>query len=81
MSYPDVQQLDTRTNDTPRPVGSFRRIVPRFTVRGPGSGHGNDYEWAFDISAGTGHGNYAQEIMIWTDVHAPGYPPGPARPT
>lgn len=63
VSYPDVQQLYTRTNDTPRPVSSFKRIVPRFTVHGPGSGHGNDYEWAFDIW--TAH----QEIMIWTDVH------------
>ena len=70
VSYPDVQQLYTTTSNTPRPVSSFSRIVPRFTTHGPGSGNGNDYEWAFDIWAGTGHDNYAQEIMIWIDTHS-----------
>lgn len=68
-SYPDVQQLYTTTADRPRALSSFRRIAVTFAEAGGGNGRGNDWEFAWDIWAGTGSSNYAQEIMIWADVH------------
>lgn len=69
ISYPDIQQLYTTTSNTPDPISSFNSITSSFTENGPGSGGGNDYEAAYDIWAGTGSNNYAQEIMIWVDNH------------
>ncbi len=69
VSYPDVQQLYTTTSNTPDPLSSFNSITSTFTESGPGSGGGDDYEAAYDIWAGTGSNNGAQEIMIWVDNH------------
>jgi Glycosyl hydrolase family 12 len=69
VSYPDVQELYTTTSDTPDPLSSFTSITSTFAESGPGSGGGDDYEAAYDIWAGTGSNNYAQEIMIWVDNH------------
>jgi len=69
VSYPDVQQIYTTTSDTPDPLSGFASITSSFAENGPGSGGGDDYEAAYDIWAGTGSDNYAQEIMIWVDNH------------
>jgi hypothetical protein len=69
VSYPDVQQLYTTTDNTPDPLSSFTSITSTFAESGPGSGGGDDYEAAYDIWAGTGSNNGAQEIMIWVDNH------------
>jgi Glycosyl hydrolase family 12 len=69
VSYPDVQQIYTTTSDTPDPLSSFHSLTSSFTESGPGSSGGNDYEAAYDIWAGTGNHNGAQEIMIWVDNH------------
>lgn len=68
LSYPDTQQLYTTTNDTPDPLSDFSSITSSYTENGPSS-RGDDYEAAYDIWAGTGSNNYAQEIMIWVDNH------------
>jgi hypothetical protein len=69
VSYPDTQQIYTTTSNTPDPLSSFSSITSSFAENGPGSGGGDDYEAAYDIWAGTGSDNYAQEIMIWVDNH------------
>jgi hypothetical protein len=69
VSYPDTQQIYTTTADTPDPMSAFSSITSTYTEAGPGSGNGNDYEAAYDIWAGTGSDNYAQEIMVWVDNH------------
>jgi hypothetical protein len=69
VSYPDIQQLYTTDSDTPDPLSSFSSITSSFAESGPGSGGGDDYEAAYDIWAGTGSNDYAQEIMIWVDNH------------
>jgi len=68
VSYPDVGQIYTTSGDTPDPLSSFNSITSSFTEYGPGSGGGDDYEAAYDIWAGTGSHNYAQEIMLWVDT-------------
>jgi hypothetical protein len=69
ISYPDTQQVFTTSNNTPQLISSFTAITSSYTVSGPGSGSGNDYEAAYDLWAGTGTNNYSQEIMIWVDNH------------
>jgi hypothetical protein len=69
VSYPDVQEIYTTASNRPDPLSSFRSITSSFTAKGPGSGGGDDYEAAYDIWAGTGTNNGAQEIMIWVDNH------------
>jgi len=69
VSYPASQDTVTRGDNTPVPLASYSKISGAFTdsgVTNPG-----DYEWAFDIWAGTTTtaSNYSQEIMIWTDNH------------
>lgn len=68
VSYPDVQQIYTTPTNTPDPLSSFHSITSSFTEYGPGGSGGDDYEAAYDIWAGTGNNNYAQEIMIWVDT-------------
>jgi len=69
VSYPDIKQLYTTTSNTPDPLSDFKSITSSFAESGPGSGGGDDYEAAYDIWAGTGSDDYAQEIMIWVDTH------------
>jgi hypothetical protein len=68
VSYPDTQQLYTSTSNTPNPLSGFSSMTSSYTENGP-AGSGNDWEAAYDIWAGTGSNNYAQEIMIWVDNH------------
>jgi hypothetical protein len=68
VSYPDVQTTYTTSNDTPAALSSFSSITSSYTEAGPAAS-GDDYEAAYDIWAGTGSNNYAQEIMIWVDNH------------
>ena len=68
VSYPDTQQIYTTTRNTPNPLSGYSSITSSYTEAGP-AGRGDDYEAAYDIWAGTGNDNYAQEIMIWVDNH------------
>lgn len=68
LSYPDTQQIYTTDNNTPNPLSGYSSITSNYTETGP-STKGNDWEAAYDIWAGTGSDNYAQEIMIWVDNH------------
>jgi hypothetical protein len=68
VSYPDTQQLYTTTSNTPDPLSNFSSITSSYAESGP-SASGDDYEAAYDIWAGTGSSDYAQEIMIWVDNH------------
>lgn len=68
VSYPDTQQIYTTTSNTPSPLSDFSSITSSYAENGPAN-HGDDYEAAYDIWAGTGNNDYAQEIMIWVDNH------------
>jgi hypothetical protein len=69
VSYPDTQENYTTTSNTPEPLSDFSSITSSFVENGPGSGGGDDYEAAYDIWAGGGGHNFANEIMIWVDNH------------
>jgi hypothetical protein len=74
LSYPDVQQVLTTTQDTPSPLAGFAAISSTFTQSMPLDG---DNEAAYDIWMGNGTStNYAQEVMIWVDDHRTNPPPG-----
>ncbi len=68
ISYPDTQQTYTTTSNKPEPLSSFHSITSTYAENGPAA-KGDDWEAAYDIWAGTGSNNYAQEIMIWVDNH------------
>ena len=68
VSYPDTQQLYTTSKNTPNPLSNFHSITSSWAGTSPAGAH-DDYEAAYDIWAGTGNNNYAQEIMIWVDNH------------
>jgi hypothetical protein len=68
VSYPDSQQIYTTSEDTPNPLSGYRTITSSYTESAP-TNSGDDYEAAYDIWAGTGSNNGAQEIMIWVDNH------------
>jgi Glycosyl hydrolase family 12 len=68
VADPDTQQIYTTDNDTPNPLSGYSSITSSYTESGP-STSGDDWEAAYDIWAGTGSNNYAQEIMIWVDNH------------
>jgi glycosyl hydrolase family 12 len=68
VSYPDTQQIYTTTKNTPNPLSGYASITSSYAGNSPAGAH-DDYEAAYDIWAGTGSNNYAQEIMIWVDNH------------
>ena len=68
VSYPDTQQTYTTTSNTPQPLSSFSSMTSSYAGSSP-TRSGDDYEAAYDIWAGIGSDNYAQEIMIWVDNH------------
>jgi hypothetical protein len=68
VSYPDIQQIYTTASNAPNPLSGYSSITGSYLENGPASS-GDDYEAAYDIWAGTGSDNYAQEIMIWMDNH------------
>jgi hypothetical protein len=74
LSYPDVQQTLTTTQDTPSPLARFAAIAGTFTESMPSDG---DNEAAYDIWMGNSAStDYAQEVMIWVDDHRTNPPPG-----
>ena len=68
VSYPDIQVNYLTTRNTSEPLSDFSSITSSFAENGPGNG-GDDYEAAYDIWAGSGGHNFANEIMIWVDNH------------
>jgi hypothetical protein len=72
LTYPDTQQIYTRTDNTPAPLTSFTSLASTFAeTMNPQPG--TSAEAAFDIWAGQSAAtNYADEIMIWTDTVARG---------
>jgi hypothetical protein len=68
VSYPDTQQIYTTAKNTPNPLSGYASITSSYAGNSPVGAH-DDYEAAYDIWAGTGSSNYAQEIMIWVDNH------------
>lgn len=80
LSYPDVQQNFTQTDDAPATLSGFGTIVSGFAETMPAGG---DNEAAYDIWLGSSAAtNFAQEVMIWVDDHRTNPPPGTivARP-
>ena len=69
VSYPDTQVNYITTSNTSTPLSDFSSIMSSYAESGPGSGGGDDYEAAYDIWAGGGGHNFANEIMIWVDNH------------
>jgi hypothetical protein len=67
QTYPDTQEIYTRTNDTPLPLSGFSSIVSSFTEK-MGAAAGTDAEAAYDIWLGQSSStNYRNEVMIWND--------------
>lgn len=74
LSYPDVQQILTLTDDAPAPLSGFKDIFSNFSESMPSGG---DNEAAYDIWTGISKKtDYSQEIMIWVDNHRTNSPPG-----
>jgi hypothetical protein len=74
LSYPNVQQILTTTQDAPTPLAGFAAISSTFRQSMPSVG---DNEAAYDIWMGNGAAtDYAQEVMIWVDDHRTNPPPG-----
>lgn len=67
QTYPDTQQIYTRTNNTPDSLSGFSSIISSFTEN-MGGGNGTSAEAAYDIWIGQNSStNYADEVMIWND--------------
>lgn len=67
QTYPDTQQIYTRTNNTPDPLSGFGSIISSFNEN-MGGGSGTSAEAAYDIWIGQSSStNYADEVMIWND--------------
>jgi hypothetical protein len=67
QTYPDTQQLYTKSNNAPDPLSSFSSIVSSFTEK-MGEASGTSAEAAYDIWLGQNSStNYADEVMIWND--------------
>ena len=67
QTYPDTQQIYTRTDNTPDPLSGFASIISSFTETMNASG-GTSAEAAYDIWLGQNTAtNYADEVMIWND--------------
>lgn len=66
LTYPDVQQVFTLTNDTDPPISGFSSITSSFTEAMNATAK-TDGEAAYDIWLEDGNG--PNEIMIWVDNH------------
>jgi hypothetical protein len=67
QTYPDTQQIYTRTDNTPDPLSGFSSIISSFTEQMPAAS-GLSAEAAYDMWLGqSGSTNYADEVMIWND--------------
>lgn len=67
QTYPDTQQIYTRSDNTPDPLSGFGSIISSFN-EDMGGGGGTSAEAAYDIWLGQNSStNYANEVMIWND--------------
>jgi hypothetical protein len=67
QTYPDTQQIYTRSDNTPDPLSGFGSILSSFAVQMDPTG-GTSAEAAYDIWMGQSSAtDYADEIMIWND--------------
>ena len=67
QTYPDTQQIYTRSDNTPDPLSGFGSIISSFK-EDMGGGSGTSAEAAYDIWLGQNSStNYANEVMIWND--------------
>ena len=67
QTYPDTQQIYTRSDNTPDPLSGFGSIISSFTEK-MGGASGTSAEAAYDIWLGQNSStNYADEVMIWND--------------
>ena len=67
QTYPDTQQIYTRSDNTPDPLSGFGSIISSFN-EDIGGGSGTSAEAAYDIWLGQNSStNYANEVMIWND--------------
>ena len=67
QTYPDTQQIYTRTDNTPNPLSGFSSIISSFTET-MHAASGTSAEAAYDIWLGQSSStNYANEVMIWHD--------------
>jgi Glycosyl hydrolase family 12 len=66
LTYPDVSQVFTLSNDTDPPISGFSAITSSFT-EAMNATAGTDSEAAYDIWLDDGNG--PNEIMIWVDNH------------
>ena len=72
QTYPDTQQLYTRSDNTPDPLSGFSSIISSFG-ESMGGGSGTSAEAAYDIWLGQNSStNYANEVMIWNDLSTVG---------
>src|SRR5215813_3544625 len=69
LTYPNVQQLFTHTNNTDPRISSFRSINSHFS-EAMHAHAGTDAEAAYDIWLSNTHG--PNEVMIWVDNHGRG---------
>ena len=69
LTYPDIQQIFTKTTDTDPPVASFHAIYSHFTEAMHATA-GTDAEAGYDIWLS--HTNGPDEIMVWVDNHGRG---------
>jgi hypothetical protein len=68
VSYPDAQTVYTTSSNTPNPLSGYSSITSSYAESAP-TNSGDDYEAAYDVWAGIGSNDGAQEIMIWVDNH------------
>lgn len=74
LSYPDVQQVFTQSDNAPAALSGFQALFSDFRESMP---HTGDNEAAYDIWLGTSQAtDYSQEVMIWVDDHRTDQPPG-----
>ena len=67
QTYPDTQQIYTRSDNTPNPLSNFGSIVSSFT-EDMNATSGTSAQAAYDIWLGQNSStNYADEVMIWHD--------------
>jgi hypothetical protein len=67
QTYPDTQEIYTRTDNTPDPLSGFGSIISSFTEK-MGTAGSASAEAAYDIWLGQNSStNYADEVMIWND--------------
>jgi hypothetical protein len=68
QTYPDAQQIYTRSDNSPDPLSGFGSILSSFTENMNATG-ATSAEAAYDIWLGQSSStNYANEVMVWNDT-------------